>query len=212
MTDSGYFGVQGVSDAAGSFNAHNFQIDQMLQQTRTGIPVRVVSISGGGAGGAPTVNVQPLINQVDGIGNQTPHVTVFGIPCLRNQGGGNAIINDPAVGDIGYMTISDRDISALKASGKQSNPGSRRRHSFSDGVYVGAMINPANPGQAVQFTATGLKIFDKNGNVIEMAAGAITITGNLRVSGTITAGYGGADAVKLQSHTHAGGPAPTPGT
>lgn len=209
----GYYGQQGLTDANGPYNANQFQIEQAIKRIRTAIPVRVVGVSGGGVGAAATVSVFPLINQTDGVGNQTPHTTVFNVPCLRNQGGGNAFINDPVIGDVGYMLVSDRDMSAVKgAQGGQANPGSRRHHSMADGVYLGAMLNPGNPDQSIQFTATGIRIADKNGNVIVMDAGAITITGDLRVSGSITAGYGGGDAVTLQTHTHAGGPPPDPGS
>lgn len=212
MTAKGFFGLQGVHDGLGAFNSAAFQIEQALRQMRTSIPVKIVAVYGGGTNGIPTVDVVPLINQVDGVGNRTPHGTIFNIPCVRNHGGGNAIINDPAVGDIGHMIVSDRDISAMKSTGGQASPGSRRIHSLADGVYHGAMVGGAS--QAVQFTDTGVKIFDKNGNIIEMANGAITITGNLRVTGSITAGYGGADAVNVQTHTHNSGavPAPDPGS
>lgn len=40
----------------------------------------------------------------------------------------------------------------------------------------------------------------------------ITIDGELRVTGAITAGYGGADQVGVQTHTHSHGPAPDAGT
>ena len=38
---------------------------------------------------------------------------------------------------------------------------------MSDGIYQGAIANPANQDQAVQFTETGIKLFDKNGQVIK---------------------------------------------
>lgn len=213
MTDkNGYFGQLGITDAQGEYNAGQFKIDQTLNQLRTSIPVEVVAVSGGGTSGAPTVDVQPLINQVGGLGVQVPHGVIHNIPAIRSHGAYGTIINDPAVGDRGHLIVSDRDISAMKASGgKRSNPGSRRSHSLADGVYHGTMLS-GTAVQAVQFTATGVKIYDANGNIIEMAAGAITITGNLRVTGSITAGYGGADAVAVQSHTHAGGPPPDAGS
>ena len=210
MSSDGYFGLKGISDSSGDYNAAAFQIEQRLRELRTSIPVRIVAVNGGGAGGIPTVDVVPLVNQIDGVGNMTPHATIFNVACIRNHGGGNAIINDPAVGDIGHMIVSDRDISSVKASGGQANPGSRRIHNLADGVYHGAMAGGAS--QAVQFTGTGVRIFDKNGNVIEMAAGAITITGNLHVTGEIVSGFGGGDQVTVSTHKHAGGPAPDPGS
>lgn len=214
----GFFGQRGITDSTDLYNAIKFLVQQELRETRTSVPVKIIAVHGGGVGAAPTVDVQPMVNQIDGQGNQTPHGIIYGLPCTRNQGGGNAVINDPLVGDVGHVVISDRDISALQSNeGAQSNPGSYRHHNLADGVYHGAMLNPADPTQAVQFTETGIKIFDKNGNIIEMKAGSIAITGNLTVTGAITAGFGTGDAVTLQGHTHPTTPPgpeapPNPGT
>ena len=217
MTD-GYFGQRGITDSTSETNAIDFMIRQALGEVRTSVPVKIIAVHGGGVGAAPTVDVQPIVTQIDGQGNQTPHGIIYGIPCTRNQGGGNAVINDPLVGDIGHVIVSERDMAATKTNeGAQSNPGSYRMHDLADGVYHGAMLNPANPTQAVQFTETGMKLFDKNGNVIEMKFGSIAITGNLTVTGSITAGFGTGDAVTLQNHTHPTTPPgpeapPNPGT
>ncbi|MER9376012.1 hypothetical protein [Mesorhizobium sp. M0491] len=220
MSEQGYFGQQTTSDDTSEINRLRFLIRQELAQTRSNIPVKVIAVHGGGVGAPPTIDVQPLINQTDGQGNQTPHGIIYGIATVRNQGGTNGIINDPKVGDIGHMSIMDRDISALKANaGAQSNPGSFRRGSMSDGVYTGTIVNPANQDQAVQFTETGIKLFDKNGQIIEFAAGSITVTtAELRVTGDVIAGAGGAN-ISLLNHIHTGvepgggtsGP-PEPGT
>jgi hypothetical protein len=226
MTE-GFYGQQGTFDGTSDHNVIEFIVRQMLGRVRTGVPVKVIAVHGGGVGPAPTVDVQVLVNQIDGVGNQTPHGTIFGIPVLRIQGGANAVICDPVANDIGWLSIGDRDISAVKANkGKQSNPGSYRRHNLADGVYIGAILNPAAPTQYVQFTTTGLKIADKNGNIIEMKSGEIDITstkvsinGDLAVSGAITAGgeitagSGGGGSVTLQQHKHTGNNIPpTPGT
>lgn len=213
-----FFGQQGTFDDSSEYNARDFHIRQRIGEVRTAIPVKIIAVHGGGVGAAPTVDVQPLVNQIDGQGNQTPHGIIYGLPCTRNQGGGNAIINDPLVGDVGHIVVSDRDTSSLRSNeGEQSNPGSFRTYDLADGVYHGAMLNPANPDQYVQFTETGMKLADKNGNIIEMKAGSIAITGNLTVTGSITAGFGSGDAVTLQGHTHPTTPPgpeapPNPGT
>lgn len=222
-----FFGQQTTSDDTSDHNAFNFIVKQRLSRVRTGIPVSVVAVHDGGVGPPPTVDVQPLVNQIDGVGNQTAHGKIFGVPVLRVQGGKNAIIMDPVVNDIGWLSIADRDISAVKANkGKQSNPGSYRRHNLADGVYIGAILNPANPTQYVQFTTDGMKVADKNGNIIELKSGSIAITatkvtisgdlavtGNITATNGITAGSGGGDSVTLQHHTHpSNGTPPTPGT
>lgn len=176
MTDQSYFGQQGTFDDLSDFNVREFHIRQLVAQVRTAIPVKVVAVHGGGVAAPPTVDVQPLINQIDGDGNQTPHGIINNIPVARNQGGGNAIIIDPQVNDVGHMVIGDRDASALKANaGARSNPGSFRMHDLADGVYHGAILNPANPDQYIQFTTTGIKQLDRNGNTIETDTTGIKI-------------------------------------
>ncbi len=138
-----YFGQAGLTAASSDLNALTFLIRQELSKVRTNVPVKIVAVHGGGVGAAPTVDVQPLIKQTDGQGNSTDHGIIYNIPVSRSQGGGSAIINDPKVGDIGHMSISDRDTSALKANqGKTSTPGSQRMHDMSDGIYTAQFSIP----------------------------------------------------------------------
>ncbi len=177
MTDKeGWYGWMGLSDHTSETNAMDFHIRTLLRQHRTAVPVVVTAVHGGGVGPAPTIDAQVLVDMTDGFGNATDHQVISGIATTRNQGGGNAVINDPKVGDVGFVVVADRDISALKANnGAKSNPGSRRMGNLADSVYIGAMINPANPDQGVQFTTDGIRIFDKNGQSIEMKPGSIAI-------------------------------------
>lgn len=225
MSDA-FFGQADASAANSAFNADHFHIRQHVARIRTGIPVMVIAVHGGGVGAAPTIDVQPLVNQLDSQGNSTPHGIIYGIPCTRNQGGGSAIINDPKVGDIGHAVVADRDISSLKNNaGAQSNPASGRRHNLSDMVYHSAMLNSATPTQYFMFEdGEGITLSDCNGNIIHMSAGSVQITttvlhvvGNISATGSITAGAGGGDSVGLQTHTHPTTPAgpeasPTPGS
>lgn len=201
----GKYGQQGVSDDTSPFNANAFQIREALGNVRTSVPVKVIAVHGGGVGGPPTVDVQVMANQMDGIGDKTDHGIIYGIPCTRNQGGANAVINDPIVGDTGLLHVADRDISAVKSNdGQQSNPGSYRRHSLADGIYSAGMLNPNNPDQYIHFRGDGVTISDKNGNVISMDGGGnINITGTLRVTGDVIAGAGGG-SVSLLNHLHGG--------
>jgi hypothetical protein len=219
---SGYFGQKGVPDDKSAFNAIDFHIRQTLLWARTATPVLVKAVHGGGIGAPPTVDVLPLVNMIDGVGQQTPHGIVYGIPAVRLQGGRNAVIIDPAAGDVGLLVVSDRDISAVKANaGAQSNPGSFDHHSLADGIYVGGILNPGAPNQYVQFTSDGIALVDKHSNTIVTDASGITIngvlfdrSGNVSASGDVTAGSGGADSVGLQTHEHptAGNGPPSPPT
>lgn len=201
-------GPQGFQDQAtgvGSFNATAFLVQQILNRCNFATLVKVVACTNsGGVSPVGFVDVQPLVNQLDGQNNSVPHGVVYGLPYLRLQGGSNAIIIDPVVGDIGMATFADRDISAVKASGAQSNPGSKRRNDMADGMYLGGMINGA-PTQYIQFTASGLNIISPNpinvtsttsvnvtAPVINMGASGQTLLGLIK--STVVAIYNG--------HTH----------
>ena len=144
----------------------------------------------GGVAVAGTVDVQPLVSQIDGGNNVQPHGIIPGIQYFRLQGGANAIICDPVVGDIGYVVVSDRDTTNIK-NGQSSpvTPGSFRRNDLADGVYVGGILNQ-KPTQYIQFTATGMIWMDQNGNSITsgptgvvMQASTVNVIGVLQVNG-----------------------------
>src|SRR5579863_7836618 len=108
MTASFGYGQMEPSDIASEFNLLWFIIQQALGYVRTAIPVQVKSVTTAlpvGTAFVGIVSVQPLVNQIDGLGNSTPHGTIFNIPYSRLQGGSNAIIMDPAVNDIGLMVV-----------------------------------------------------------------------------------------------------------
>ena len=82
----------------------------------------------------------------------------------------------------------------------------------------GAWSLVAASGQTVTLSANGSTVvIDASGN-LQIVAPTVTISGNLLVSGAVTAGAGGVDQIGLQSHRHgtgtnaAGTVSPTPGT
>jgi hypothetical protein len=173
---AGYSGQAGASNTNGRLNSAAFVIKMLFGRLRTAALVRVDAVHGGGTAGIGTVDVTQLVNLIDGIGNSSPASQIFGLPFGRIQGGNNAFICDPAIGDIGLAVFADRDISAVKAnSGAQSNPGSRRRHNASDGVYLFSVI-AAGPTQYVEFTADGINVTDKHANTIVTSSSGITLT------------------------------------
>ena len=178
MSDTSSFGYgqQDPNDSAAEFNAISFLVRQMIARIETMKLVKVAAVkSNGEVAAAGTVDVIPLVSQLDGAGNAVPHGTVYGLPWSRVQGGLNAVICDPAVGDIGYVVVADRDISSVKATQKASTPGSRRQFNLADGVYAGGALN-VTPTQYIVFTATGIRIVDKNGNSVAFSDTGLTLT------------------------------------
>lgn len=154
----GYAGQARPAEGGDEYGAQMFLISQALARLSTSTLVRVVAVTNAG-GVAPVgfVDVQPLVNQLDGAGNAVPHAVLHNLPYFRLQGGTDAIILDPKVGDIGIAVFASRDISAVKASKAQANPGSWRSHDMADGLYVGGLLN-GTPVQYVQFTAGGINL------------------------------------------------------
>jgi hypothetical protein len=231
MSDT-YAGQLGAPGTNSLMALADFVARQALGLIHTATPVKIIAVHGGGVGPAPTVDAQPLVNMVDGLGkHSTPHDTVYGLLTTRVQGGLSVIINDPKVGDIGWMTTAHRDISKVKETAAAADPDSFRRFSPSDSCYQGATINKGTPtdyihhlpdggfefvdrfGNKIVMNASGIKLTDCNGNVIDMTSGSIaTTTPNLTNTQEIQAGVGGDDSVGLQTHVHPGTAPPTPGT
>lgn len=173
----------------GEFNNIAFMVQQALGKMQTATLVRIEACTNaGGVSPVGYVDVTPLVNQLDGQGNPTPHVTIYNVPYFRLQGGANGIIMDPQKGDIGVAVFASRDISQVKTTRKQGNPGSHRQYSFADGMYLGGMLNGA-PTQYVQFSAAGIKIHSPTAIILDapdIQLNAASVEINATASTTVT--------------------------
>lgn len=189
MSDSsGYYGTQQPEHGGDEYNAIAFVVRSILNGRNFAALVRVVNVTApGGVALSGTVDVQPLVNQLDGQGNAVPHGVVNDLPYMRAQGGANAIILDPQPGDIGIAIFCDRDCSSVVAARDVANPGSLRRSDMADGVYLGGLLNGA-PTQYVMFGQTGITITTPASVIINSPN--VELNGNLAVTENISAGNG----------------------
>lgn len=222
------YGQQDPSDSAGPFNPYAFQIAQALARISTNKIVKVMAVDTD----KKTVDVQIAVNQLDGQLNSTPHGTIYGIPYVWAMGGANAFMVDPAAGDFGVMTVSDRDISAVKNTKAIANPGSLRKFSPSDGIYLFSIpgLSGTAPEQWIKWSDDGIDITAKHGNKLVSDAtgwkftGVVTFEDNVQLGGQVLSDSGGelsidlkttGDVVasnislKLHHHTAQGATAPT---
>ena len=210
MADEFAYGFATPEDWSSDFAAISFMIRRALVRWRTCTLVQVTAVAPGAVGPIGTVMVQPIVNMVDAQGTAIPHGSFSNIPYLRISGGRNAVICDPAENDIGVMVVSDRDISSVKNSQQVGNPGTGRMADLADGLYLGTILSQQAPLQYIIFTSTGITIVDMNGNKFVSSSTGWALTGNLTVTGKITAtqdvvaGQGGATPIGLQTHTHGG--------
>jgi hypothetical protein len=212
-TGGGYAGPEWLQTGGNQFNAISFVVRQIIAGKTFGAMVEVVAVHGGGIGGPGVVDVRPLVNQIDGLGNQIPHGTIYGMPWFRLQAGANAVICDPQVGDKGAALICDRDISIVKATGAVSGPGSWRQNSWSDGLYFGAFLGGAAT-QYVEFATGGINVVSPT--KITLQAPLVEIDGLLQ-QGTGATSYGAtlqgpvtvvndltAEGTDVHTHVHSG--------
>lgn len=197
---SGFLGSANYYSGGSLFNAISFMTRQIMAGKAFAGLVEVVAVTGGGPSGLPMVAVKPLVDQVDGFGNRTPHGTIYNIPAFRYQAGAVAFIADPMVGDIGQAVICDRDTSTVKATQKQSGPGSARQNDWADGMYYGAFHDKA-PTTFISAGPTGVSIKSPLAITIDTQNVQLDSSGNLKVKGEITA-KDGASFVDMTHHTH----------
>jgi len=194
-TNNTYNGQAKPSTYFGNYNQLYFIINQLLSKMQTATIVKVVSCSNaGGVDEVGFVDVVPLVDQVDGNNNAYPHATVYNLPYLRLQGGANAIIIDPAEGDLGIAVFASRDISNVKTQKTNAAPASFRQFDFADGMYLGGLLN-GTPQNYIQF----------QNNNITIKATSVIIDGNLSVIGSINSTHDiTADGISLKTHVHSG--------
>jgi hypothetical protein len=210
-----YIGAMAPEDQNNLFNAMSFVVRQLQGQMWTSTIVQVMAVHGGGISAPPTVDVLPLINQIDGQGYATPHGIIYGIPVGRLQGGSRAFVCDPQIGDIGWCNFADKDMSSVLASGAQANPGSRRRFQPSDAVYIATLIGAA-PTSYVEIDAAGNVVITTPGGLnttINTGVAQVNATSvELNSSNIILGGTSGGTKVALVGDAVSGGVITGPGS
>lgn len=233
MSEPGGSPFQNPASATTPYAQLVFVFQQLLRGVATATIVKVKACTNeGGIVPSGTVDVVPMVNQVDGLGQPVPHDVIYGLPYTRIQGGKNAVIIDPSVGDLGIAVFASRDISSVKAAKAQANPGSARVMDYADGMYIGGLLNAA-PENYVVMTDALLKLFHTTKIVLQAPNVEIDassefkvdspdseFTGNMHTPQTLTADIDvvfGPDETSSVSHEHptaAPGPPspPTPGS
>lgn len=189
--ETNFQGQQNPGDSAGQYGAQAFVIKQMISRIQTITLVKVLACTNpSGVSPVGFVDVQPLINQIDGEGNGKSHKPIYNLPYSRLQGGTNAFILDPKVGDIGIVGFASRSIAGVKKTKKISNPDTFSQFSMSDGLYLGGVLN-GTPVNYVQFTDSGDIVVHSQGTItlsastINLSATSINSSGAWEHTGTL---------------------------
>lgn len=170
MPDNAYSGLEPLSAGAGDYNVLDFVVRSILGRIATTSLVQVRAVNyAADVSPVGLVDVQPMVAQLDGKGNAVPHGIIHNVPYFRLQGGANAVIIDPVVGDIGIAVFASHDISSVKSTKTMGNPGSRRRFAMSDALYIGGALN-GTPSQYIRVSGSGIDIVSPNVTMSENLA------------------------------------------
>lgn len=196
----GYTGFGGIAHGQDDMSLMMFIARQMMNGMATCSIVEVKAVDAT----AKTVDVKPMVHQIDGAGKIVEHGTIHALPYFTLRAGSSAIIAAPVVGDIGVAAFTNSDSSGVKKTKKAAAPGSRRRFDWADGFYFGGFLGPTPTTLISVDDATGVTITVPSGKKIIMN-GDVQITGDVTVSKTVTATtdvVGGGKSLK--THTHGG--------
>lgn len=205
-----YYGQTEPTTGSGDWNPRRFEINQQIMNLSTNLPVEVLRVYSSGVEPVGLVDVRVLVASISGDDMVVDYPEVLNVPYMRLQGGANAVIIDPEVGDIGIGQFCSRDITAVKNARKAAPPGSRRAYDFSDCMYTGGFLNQA-PTQYIQFTENGIIIHSPakvkgEAPTVQMAAPLVQLGD---VEGTLRKLVDERLIALYNAHTHGGGPVPS---
>ncbi len=205
-----------------------YEFDAFIREMYACLPCRVIAVSDGGVAPVGSVDIKPLVSQRTAAGRMKEFPIIHNAPYFRLQGGSNAIVIDPQVGDLGFAVFSSRDISGVKRARGDAATASLRKYSLSDAIYVNGIMNAA-PVQYIHFSGDGIivhsptKITCQAPQIILEGASSVTldtplvqITGQMTQTGekgsgaqtsggiTNTGGTITSNGVVLETHVHKG--------
>ena len=98
--------------------------------------------------------VQPLISRITTKGTILIRARVASVPVLQLGGGGFVMSFNVQAGNLGWLKANDQDISLFKQTYEQSPPNTKRKHNFSDAMFIpdvmtGYTIAEEDAGNAV---------------------------------------------------------------
>lgn len=154
--------------------------------------VRVVAVDSANK----ELTVIPVVCNVDASGNTVQESNIYCVKYFQWQFGGNLIEALPEVGDVGFIVVSKRDISKIKAGIVDS----RRKFNLADSIYIGGLYGFNKiPTQYIKFNTNGIEVvsptaLNVSAPVVNVEAttsatvstgeAVITATGNVAISGS----------------------------
>ena len=198
MAENTVKGQKKPNTAGSEYNALQFVIDQALSKISTAIPCRVQAVNG------LYVDAVPLVSNVNGYGEAVTPTTLFHLPVFQYHAGVGAIILDPVPGDLGLAVFAQADSSNVtEGTTTPQQPGSFRKHSLSDGFYIGGFHNAA-PTVYIEIKQDG-EVVIVAPNKLTVTSPSATFSGNVTMAGNLSVtGDANISGISFNSHVHGG--------
>ena len=181
MAENTVKGQKKPNTAGSEYNALQFVIDKAMSKISTAIPCRVQAVNG------LYVDAVPLVSNVDGYGEAVTPTTLFHLPVFRYHAGVGAVILNPVPGDLGLAVFAQADSSNVtEGTTTPQQPGSFRKHSLSDGFYIGGFHNAA-PTVYVEIKQDG-EVVIVAPNKLTVTSPSATFSGTMDITGDCTIG------------------------
>ncbi|HEK0789601.1 TPA: phage baseplate protein [Proteus mirabilis] len=174
--------LYGPKDMAGGIGTQEMIINSLIGRVATTTVCKVVAIKPSGTDAVGLLDVIPMVLQVDGAGNTYKNAVIHNVPYFRYQGGANAVIIDPKVGDLGICLVCSRDISKVKRTKGEAAPDSKRRYDWADSLYIGGILNGA-PAQFIHFLESGIDVVSTG--VIKMKGTKVVLDAPVETTSTL---------------------------
>jgi hypothetical protein len=183
-------------------------VHKMTQSLDGMLPAKVLGYS---AGPPPMVQVQPMVMMVNTDQQTVSRGQIASVPVVQ-LGGGNFFLHFPIQpGDLGWILANDRDISVFMQSFTEAKPGSLRKKSFSDAIFIpqtfrNYTLDGADEAGLVLQSLDGTVKIVLLDDTIRVKAPQVHLEGTVLVNGDITIeGGGGAQPIKFTGDMYVDG-------
>lgn len=171
-----------INDLGGAKEFKDNVLSILSSELNTGEVVEITEVYSNDNGPVGFVSVKPMLYRIGADNNNLELGEIHNVPYYRIQGGKNAVICDPQVGDIGFCVFATRDTSLLKRTRSRVGPNGKRICDQSD-AFLTMTWSKEEAEQYIWFK--GDEVHIKANSKIVLDAPEVSITGKLTVSGII---------------------------
>jgi hypothetical protein len=172
-------GSQNANTALSFINELDFFVDGKILEINTIKICQVTKVNG------DTVNVKPLVLNLDGDKKPIEATELKELPFIRQQGGTSGFVIEYNVGDIVLVGFCDRDPQGVIRSKKETAPATYCPFPLSGGIVLGAVLFAA----AQVYLKTTDKVYCVGSFDVSLDAniqGDLTVGGNSTITGNNT--------------------------